>query len=148
MRKAGFGLLVLASAPALAQPLPAPGPGEIMVSADGKVFISAATCTELTGAPQAVPGAEYQAGVDVNGQAVAPADLPSAAPSLKLDNFPIEIDRKLAGQFNVPASGIPIGAKAILGVVNVRDGRAYFNGEPMGEDQRTALVESCKAVKR
>jgi len=147
MHKAGFGLIALAAGPALAQNLPLPGPGEIMASADGKVFISAATCAEITGGPDAAPGADYQPGIDVNGKEVAPADLPSAAPALKLDNFPIEINRKLAGSFNIPASGLPAGAKAILGLVTIRDGRAYFNGEPMGEDQRAALIESCKAAK-
>jgi hypothetical protein len=147
MRKAGFGLLALVAAPAFAQSLPAPGPGEIMVSADGKIFISAATCQEVTSAAGAVPGADYQPSVDVNGNHVAPADLPSAAPAMKLDNFPIEINRKLAGAFNIPASG-SIGAKAILGLVTIRDGSAYFNGEPMAEDQRAALVASCQAAKR
>lgn len=146
MRKASFCLLALITAPVLADTLPTPGLGEIMVSADGKVIISAATCAEVPGAAQPVPGADYQPGVDVNGQEVAPADLPSGAGSLKLDNFPIEINRKLAGSFNVPASGV--GAKAILGLVTIRNGSAYFNGEPMVEDQRAALVASCKAVKR
>ena len=151
MRKIVVGTLVfLAASPALTQELRqtmAPPSGGIEVASDGRLVMSSDICTTLAG-EQPVPRADYQQGVDVNGKPVAPADLPTSAPPIQLDNFPIEIKKDLAGKFNVPATGGNFGAKAILGYVTLRDNRAYFNGQPMGDDQRAALIEACRAAKR
>src|SRR5690348_4670308 len=120
-------------APALADTLPVPPPGGVIVSPDGQVVISSTLCGALGAPPPGVPGAAYVPGVDAEGKPVAPADLPSAAPPLDLDNFPIEVKAKLAGSFGVPAGGVPYGAKAIIGYVTVHDGHAYFNGKPLAE---------------
>jgi len=151
MRKIVVGTLVfLAASPALTQELRqtmAPPSGGIEVASDGRLVMSSDICTTLAG-EQPVPRADYQQGVDVNGKPVAPADFPTSAPPIQLDNFPIEIKKDLAGKFNVPATGGNFGAKAILGYVTLRDNRAYFNGQPMGDDQRAALIEACRAAKR
>jgi hypothetical protein len=146
-----FGALVfLASSPASTQELRqtmAPPSGGIEVASDGRLVMSSDICTTLAG-EQPVPSVDYQQGVDVNGRPVAPADLPTSAPPIQIDNFPIEIKKDLAGKFNVPATGGSFGAKAILGYVTLRDNRAYFNGQPMGDDQRAALIEACRDAKR
>ena len=111
------------------------------------MVMSSQVCATL-GIDPGVPGAAYQEGVDVNGRRVAPADLPSSPPPIQLDDFPIEIRKDLAGKFNVPAAGGAYGAKAILGYVTIRDNHAYFNGQPLGDDQRAALAEACGATKR
>jgi len=150
MRAVGLFLLsILFAVPVSAQSLrqTVVPPGAIEFGPDGQLVMSSDVCTTL-GAPPMVPSADYQEGVDVNGKRVAPADLPSSAPPIALDNFPIEINKNLAGKFNVPASGGAYGAKAILGYVTLRDNRAYFNGQPMGDDQRAALVGACRDAKR
>jgi|SRR5579864_378658 len=151
MRKMVLGTLVfLAASPALTQELRqtmAPPSGGIEVASDGRLVMSSDICTTIAG-EQPVPSADYQQGVDVNGKPVAPADLPTSAPSIQLDNFPIEIKKDLVGKFNVPATGGNFGAKAILGYVTLRDNRAYFNGQPMGDDQRAVLIETCRDAKR
>lgn len=153
MRSVFIGILaVLVAAPSAAQTLrqtvTTPPPGGIEVLTDGTLVMSSDICSTLGGNQPAVPGAEYKEGVDVNGRRVAPADLPASPPPLEVENFPIEIKSSLAGKFNVPAMGGAYGAKAILGYVTVRDNRAYFNGQPLGEDQRAALDETCRAAKR
>jgi len=140
-------LAVPAAAQDLRQTLEMPPPGSIEVLSSGKLVMSSDICATLSGAPP-VPTADYKEGVDVEGRRVAPADLPTEAPPLTVDNFPIEIRKDLAGKFNVPPSGGAYGAKAILGYVTLRDNRAYFNGQPMGEDQRAALIEACRNGKR
>ena len=135
-----------AAAQDLRQTLEVPPSGSIEVLSGGKLVMSSDICTTLSDAPP-VPSADYQEGVDAEGRRVAPADLPSSAPPITIDNFPIEIKKDLAGKFNVPPSGGAYGAKAILGYVTLRDNRAYFNGQPMGEDQRAALVEACRGAK-
>jgi hypothetical protein len=139
----------LSAAPLAAQELRqavAPPPSAIEVAADGRVVMSSDICATLGGGPPAVPSAAYQAGIDAQGQSVAPADLPSSTPPIQADNFPIEIKRNLAGKFNVPAAGA-YQANAVLGYVTLRDNRAYFNGQPMGDDQRAALLEACSGAK-
>lgn len=142
-----FSLIFAASAAAqeLRQSLEPPPSGSIEVLSGGKLVMSSDICTTLAG--PLVPSADYQEGIDAEGHRVAPADLPSSAPPIKVDNFPIEIKADLAGKFGVPASGGVFGAKAILGYVTLHDNRAYFNGQPMGEDQRAALVEACRDAK-
>jgi hypothetical protein len=136
-----LALLVLAALwafPARADPA---SPGGVTQAPDGKVAISPEVCREL-GAD-----ADYVPGVDVNGNKVAPADLPSATPPLSLDNFPIEISARFAGQFGVPAAGGAYRAKAILGYVTVQDGRALFNGKPLAADANAAIIAACHARK-
>ncbi len=150
MRRALAGvILLLVAIPALAETAPhgvvTPPPGGIATTPGGSLVISSQICLAL-GIEPGVPSADYQPGVDVNGKAVAPADLPNAPPPLSIDNFPIEIKKDLAGSFGVPASGGAYGAKAILGYVTIRDNRAYFNGQPLGEDQRSALTEACRTA--
>ncbi|HKT20926.1 MAG TPA: hypothetical protein VJR47_22935 [Stellaceae bacterium] len=137
--------LVLAS-PSSAADRQAP-PEAVERSAQGNVVISSSLCAAL-GPDATVPGAGYEPGVDVNGQKVAPADLPSSAPSLQLGDFPIEIRKDLAGAFGIPPRGGAYGAKAILGYVTVHGNEAYFNGQPLSGDQRAALIEACRKAKR
>lgn len=107
---------------------------------NGGLVMSSQVCTSLGVPPAGVPSADYQPGVDVNGNAVAPADLPSSGSSPSVDNFPIEIDQHLAHRFNLPPGG---NAKAVLGYVTVRNNQAYFNGQPLDADQTAALAEAC-----
>ena len=149
MRRALLGaLLVLAAMPAAADPLPTPPPGGVIVSADGRTVISSTLCAELGGAAAGVPPADYTPGVDARGEKVAPADLPGNAPPPALDNFPIEIDAKLKQRFNVPAQSRLFRGKGIVGVVTLRDGRAYLNGAPIGDNERDMMVAACKEWKR
>ena len=151
MRNVLLGALILLAFPVAAQELRQtviPPPGAIEIDTGGKLVMSSDICATLGGNGPPVPSADYKEGVDVNGKPVASADLPSSPPPIQLDNFPIEIKKDLAGKFNVPASGGAFGAKAILGYVTLRDNRAYFNGQPMGEDQRAALLEACRDAKR
>ncbi len=124
-----------------------PPPGGVVVSPDGNLVISSQICAPLLAAAPPVPGPDYQPGIDVNGHAVAPADLPDSAPQPEIDNFPIEINRHLAGSFGVPAPGGAYGAKAILGYVTVRNNHAYFNGRPLDADQSAALAAACRGIK-
>jgi hypothetical protein len=149
MCRALFALLAISSAaPAAAQNLPTPPPGGVEIAPDGRVVMSSQICAAFRD-ELAVAGADYQEGVDVNGRRVAPADLPSSPDPLKLDNFPIEIKADLAGKFGVPAAGAGnYGAKAVIGYVTLRGNQAYFNGQPIGSDQRAALIEACRRAKR
>lgn len=141
--------LVIFSIPALAADTPAPPPGGVAAAPNGGLVMSSQVCATLAApAPNngkaAVPSADYKPRVDANGNAVAPADLPSTPPTPTVDNFPIEINQHLARRFNLPPGGT---AKAVLGYVTVRDNQAYFNGQPLNADQTSALAEACREGK-
>jgi hypothetical protein len=136
--------LVIFGVPALAANTPAPPPGGVAAAPNGGLVMSSQVCATLPGAASGVPSADYQPGVDVNGNAVAPADLPSTPSTPTIDNFPIEIDQRLARRFNLPPGA---NAKAVLGYVTIRDNQAYFNGQPLNADQTSALAEACRAAK-
>jgi hypothetical protein len=150
--------LVISVIPAWAADTPAPPPGGVAATPNGGMVMSSQVCAALAGNASGnaktssvnvgpdlgVPGADYQPGVDVNGDAVAPADLPSSASNPSVDNFPIEIDQRLAHRFNLPPGA---NAKAVLGYVTVRNNQAYFNGQPLNADQTAALGEACQQAK-
>jgi hypothetical protein len=143
MRDSLIAILGLAifSTYTLAADAPAPPPGGVAAAPNGGLVMSSQICATLPGAASGVSSAEYRPGVDVNGNAVAPADLPSTSAAPRLDNFPIEINQRLARNFNLPPGG---NAKAVLGYVTVRDNQAYFNGQPLNADQTAALAEACR----
>lgn len=149
-------LAALAAAPAFGQrqvappagidaPVPPP-PGGMSVSGQGRIVISSDLCACLGGA-SSVPSAGYRPGVDVNGDAVAPADLASGAPPA-LGIFPIEIGADLQQRYGIPANSPLRLGKAVVGLVTLRDGRAYFNGEPIGDNERDMLLAACREAKR
>lgn len=149
MRDSLFAILglVLFSAPAVAANTPPPG--GVAAAPNGGLVMSSQVCASLAGASPTnaaggVPSADYQPGVDVHGNAVAPADLPSTPSTPTVDNFPIEIDQQLANRFHLPPGA---SAKAVLGYVTVRGNQAYFNGQPLNADQTSALAEACRAAK-
>jgi hypothetical protein len=151
-------LLLLAPAPSLAQkqvipppgvaePAPAPPPGGVAVGADGRMIMSSGVCAALARLAPAVPGADYVPGVDVKGDAVAPADLPGSAPLTAPENFPIEIGVNLKKRFGVSAASHFFHGKAIVGLVTVRDGRTWFNGAPLADNERDMMAAACRETK-
>jgi len=131
-------LFLLITLPALAAPQAAQPPGAVTATSDGAVAIATPPCAELV-------AATYVPGIDAAGNAVAPADLPDPS-KVKIATPAIEIDARLAGRFGSPAAGARVG-RAILGYVTVRDGRAYFNGEPLAPDANDAVIAACRAQK-
>jgi hypothetical protein len=126
---------------------PPPPPGGVSVSGDGRIVISSGVCGALGGTPPGVAGADYVPGVDAQGNAVAPADLPRSAP-VATENFPIEIGVDLKKRFGVSSGSQFLRGKGVIGLVTVRDGRAYFNGAPLADNERDMMLAACKETKR
>lgn len=108
------------------------------------VVITSADCSTLT-THVPMPGVDYVPGVDVQGKSVAPADLPGGA-EIKPPTFvhiPITID--LAARFGIPATSDLFKAEAYAGSarVSLKDGRAWFNGKPLGSEEQHALSRLC-----
>ena len=90
------------------------------------------------------PDVTYRPGVDVNGNAVAPADLPSSAGSAMAGDVVIDLKRPLGQTAQVPP-GVA-GSDLHMGVVSVdlASGQVLVNGRPIDSESETIVLEACR----
>lgn len=110
------------------------------------VTIDEASCRQLTRyAPDAEVSADYQSGVDAHGRPVAPADLGGGKPLDLPRSFTFDVEISVFGRTEKRLSQ----SSLTVGQVTVApDGRAYFNGQPLQEDEAWELAERCREVSR
>ena len=94
------------------------------------------------------PGADvaYQPGVDVNGEPVVPADLGGGVQITLPETIRIPITIDLFDRFGIPPDPERFEANAEIGEVIYRDGRAYFNGQPLQDEAQAELAALCQKV--
>jgi hypothetical protein len=91
----------------------------------------------------------YKPGVDAHGNAVAPADL-SDSGQLNLTGdhefwLPIEVPLEDVITIGAGDNLNSISASNIgVGAVTVKNGQAYFNGEPLGDAKSHAIAAECQ----
>lgn len=114
------------------------------------VVLDARTClglAEVTGGQAVVPadGGAYQPGVDARGRPVVPAEGPGGAQDWDVLPEPLEIEVvvELGGRYG---AALPSGSDLPIGRVEIRDGRAWFNGRPMAGEDREALWQACRKM--
>ena len=94
------------------------------------------------------PDVAYQPGVDVNGNPVAPADLPGS-PQMQLPqkfDFPLTISLAKALNLNTnqpPWNQLGPGTEATLGTITVEGDKVSFNGQPLSDTQQDNLAVLC-----
>lgn len=113
----------------------------------GNAKLDPSLCNALT---KHTPRADvaYQSGVDGNGKAVAPADMPGS-PQMQLPskiNIPLTVN--LAQTLNLDTTKYPFntlgaGTEAWLGTLSVEEGNVTFNGKPLSYDQQENLAVVC-----
>lgn len=86
----------------------------------------------------------YAPGVDVNGNAVAPADL-NPQPQISMpDTISIPVTIDLATNLGIPTSFL---ARPTVGEVQVSsDGRVTFNGQPVSGEAEHELAKRCQVI--
>jgi hypothetical protein len=114
--------------------------------AETAVTVTRSDCARLvTHVPD--PGVAYQPGVDVRGRPVAPADL-GGTPRIKLpEEVEVPVTLDMLARYGLPAnSSLYKLDDTVIGTarVRVRDGRAWFNGEPLGDEESFALALACQ----
>jgi len=111
----------------------------------GPIVVSSSNCEAIAHVNDA-PGVAYTPGVDVDGNAVAPADLPGSNTALNqaLANPPIKITADLQRRFGIPANSALFQGEAQIGYVTVQDGKAYLDGQPLNVDEQGLLATACK----
>jgi len=112
------------------------------------ITVAPSACQALT-AHTPADDAAYRPGVDVDGNTVAPADL-NASGQLNLGadhEFWLPIELPLENVLNI-AAGDTLNAvrnsNIGVGTVTVRNGQAYFNGEPLSDAQSHAIATECQ----
>ena len=110
------------------------------------VIITRADCSALV-AHVPASGVEYAPGIDVRGRPVVPADL-GGRPRLKMPDtvdIPVQID--MGERYGLPANSklyeldhVKVGTARI----RIKDGRAWFNGEPLTSAEHHAMVRACQ----
>jgi hypothetical protein len=90
-------------------------------------------------------GVAYSPGVDVNGNAVAPADLPDSASPIAADNFPIFLTLDLKKRFRVPEAGKLFKLQEVVGLIAVQGDKVFFNGQPIAPGEASLLAAACRA---
>ena len=131
----------------LAVPLTSPAAAELVV-------ISRDDCARIA-AHTPAPDVAYRPGVDARGRPVAPADLEdNATLEYGAEDVVIEIAVPLRAFPGTPgdetefigAGGIidRFDATADIGVVTLRGGLVYFNGQAISSRQRELLAAACR----
>ena len=92
----------------------------------------------------------YQPGVDVHGNAVAPADLGGGAQIALPDRFEFPITVDLGDRLGIPVrSDADYIARLPVGTVSAGvDGRVTFNGVPLTDAEAADLAARCQQVSR
>lgn len=116
------------------------------------VVVDYRTCLALTetvpggrGGVAPADGAAYQPGVDARGRPVVPAEgLGGGADWSGLGKqFIIDLSVDVAERYGIK---LPPGSTLPLGTVLVRDGRVWFNGQPVAGHDREILVDACRRL--
>ena len=128
---------VLAMAAATAQEPYAPENGVVIVTHD--------VCARLQ-VYEPAPDVAYQPGVDVDGNPVAPAELPGSNDlDIDLDDIAIDPRIPLARFDGDPQARQPVlgEAEIDLGPITFREGRPYLGGRPLRSAEEHALAAAC-----
>jgi len=115
-------------------------------TAGGQILIRESDCRELM---RHVPRDDvaFRPGQDVHGDPVPPADLePSLDLGGRANNFAFAVSVDLDDRLSKGGEGQvrPFGAEGYIGYVEIRDGRAYWQGQPLDRDGIAAVSEACK----
>ncbi|MHA1113003.1 MAG: hypothetical protein ACTSRY_00650 [Alphaproteobacteria bacterium] len=106
------------------------------------VVVSRADCARLVRHVPA-PDVAYRPGIDVHGRPVAPADLPGTPRIVLPEEFEIKITVDLRARLGLPADPGKYAGEVKVGTVRYRDGRAWFNGQPLEDESQARLSAAC-----
>lgn len=88
----------------------------------------------------------YTPGVTKRGKKIVSADL-NAQPIVLPDIIQIPITVDMFERYNIPANKANFGAEAEIGVVEVhKDGRSFFNGQPLQNEEQLELALKCQKI--
>ncbi len=110
------------------------------------ITISSDACANAT---RLVPDADvtFKQGVDINGNKIAPADLPAAqggaAPLAAPTQFTIPLFFDLQQALHLQSNNF-VTPNASIGAITYDNGRLNFNGQSLNDEAQVALAVACK----
>jgi hypothetical protein len=108
------------------------------------IYIDGVDCQRLTVNHVPAADVEYKPGVDAQGRKVAPADLNGGAQIKPPERITFDVAADLR-RFGIPSTSPLFQPNVPLGKVTVeRDGRAFYNGQPLQNPEVEALRELCR----
>jgi len=100
-------------------------------------------CRRLVVEHEPGPGVAFRPGVDVYGNAVAPADLPGSRRVRIPKTIRIRLQVDLETYLGiVPQPGLD--PDVMLGEITVRGQRVFYNGQPLEEPHHSFVVGQCR----
>lgn len=111
--------------------------------ASAEIAISRKDCDRLVNHEPA-PDVTYQPGVDVHGRPVVPADLGGGQQIQLPDVIYIPIEVLIQDKYGIPANSVLYDATALVGVVEVRGNRVYFEDQELTDPEIAALEQACR----
>ena len=110
----------------------------------GAVTVSAADCARMV-QHTASADVAYKPGVDVNGNSVAPADLNGGSALVAVpEEIEIPITVELDERYGMGGSSNLYKPEAKMGKVVYKDGKAWYNGQPLQSNSQSALAAACR----
>ncbi len=113
-----------------------------VAAAAATLTISKAECRKLV-RHQPLADVAYRPGVDVRGRRVAPADLDGGTNVAVPQEIEISIDVELDETIGAAASGL-YEPEAKIGKVVYKNGRAWFNGQPLETGANADVFAACR----
>ena len=110
-----------------------------------QVSITKADCARLVKHVPA-PDAAYQPGVDVYGNPVAPAELNGGTRIELPETITLDIEVDIFERFGIPIDPTQYDPDAEVGEVVYRNGRFYYNGQPLQDETEAELAARCQKV--
>ena len=111
------------------------------VAEDTALRMTRSDCGRLV-ALQPGPDVAYQPGIDVRGRPVAPADTEGGGRLQLSDDVLIPLELRLADRLGAVRPSAE--ARVVIGTVELRGGRVYFNGQPIDDATAAELASKCR----
>jgi hypothetical protein len=114
------------------------------VAAAETLTISVSECRKLV-RHQPAADVAYRPGVDVRGRRVVPADLGGGTIVAAPEEIEIPITVELDKTIGAAPSGL-YKPEASIGMVTYKNGRAWYNGQPLQTEANAEIIAACRAT--
>lgn len=90
----------------------------------------------------------YTPGVTADGRSVAPANLGGGYAVKPPETFSMDINIDLKERFGLPAKKGQYMGEIKAGKVEIKNGRAFYNGQELATGAQNAVAEACRKLQK
>lgn len=111
------------------------------------ITVSKADCRHIVAhSPDA--SVAYTPGVTADGRAVAPANVGGGYAVKPPESFTMDINIDLQERFGLPANKGQYMGEIKAGQVEIKDGKAFYNGQELATGAQNAVAEACRKLQQ